>query len=82
MDNIIPIAIISCPKAPKDINSFFCPLINECKLLAKGVTHMMWHIMKVLTFTYTPSQFMGICKQSSTAPTSRALMPSGHAAHA
>ena len=37
MDNIIPIVIIPGPKAPKDINSFFCPLINECKLLAKGV---------------------------------------------
>src|SRR5260370_8807050 len=44
--------------------------------------HMMGHIMKVLTFTYTPSQLTGICKQSSTAPTSRALMPSGHATHA
>src|SRR5260370_37627336 len=39
MDNIIPIAIIPGPKAPKDINSFFCPLINECKLLTKGI-HM------------------------------------------
>ena len=37
MDNIIPIMIIPGPKAPKDINSFFCPLINKCKLLAKGV---------------------------------------------
>ena len=37
MDNIIPITIIPGPKSPKDINSFFHPLINECKLLAKGV---------------------------------------------
>src|SRR5260370_39013141 len=37
MDNIIPIVIIPGPKAPKDINSFFHPLINKCKLLAKGV---------------------------------------------
>src|SRR5260370_17189990 len=28
MDNIIPTMIIPCAKAPKDINSFFPPLIN------------------------------------------------------
>ena len=50
--------------------------------LLKVSAHMMGHIMKVLTFMYTPSQLMGICKQSSTAPTSRALMPSGCAMHA
>ena len=37
LSNIIPIVVVPGPKAPKDINSFFCPLINECKMLAKGV---------------------------------------------
>ena len=37
LSNVIPIAVVPGPKAPKDINSFFCPLINECKMLAKGV---------------------------------------------
>src|SRR5260370_21371741 len=62
MDNIIPITIIPGPKAPKDINSFFCPLINECKLLAKGVCTYARAHNEVLTFMYTPSQLMGICQ--------------------
>ena len=37
LSNIIPIAVIPGPKTPKDINSFFRPLISKCKMLAKGV---------------------------------------------
>ena len=33
----VTIAVVPGLKAPKDINSFFRPLINECKMLAKGV---------------------------------------------
>lgn len=37
LSNIVPVAIIPGPNAPKDFNSFFRPLIEESKILAAGV---------------------------------------------
>jgi hypothetical protein len=36
LSNIIPLAIIPGPKAPKDFNSFLRPLVDDCKKLALG----------------------------------------------
>src|SRR5260370_42634023 len=36
LSNVIPLAIIPGPKAPKDFNSYLQPFIDECKLLATG----------------------------------------------
>lgn len=37
LENIIPVALLPGPHAPKDFNSFLRPLIDECKVLARGV---------------------------------------------
>jgi hypothetical protein len=36
LSNIIPLAIIPGPKAPKDFNSFLRPVVDDCKQLALG----------------------------------------------
>jgi Transposase family tnp2 len=37
IENLIPIGVIPGPKSPKSLDSFFIPLVEECKTLAHGI---------------------------------------------